>query len=137
LHKFKKRNRLVNRKATHVAQKIPNLLLPLIEKFLLLINEKKMDGPYSDSQIANMDEVPVFWDMIPDKTLEEKGQKQVTIIKTNKIKVRLTVALCCFADGKKLPPYIIFKEQTGKIPKKLIKERYNPKKIIISANKNG
>jgi len=68
--------------------------------------------------------------------LDFKGSKEVTIRTTNKYKVRATLVLCCFADGKKVPPMLIFKESNGQLPKKL-KDAYDKNRIIIKANQKG
>ena len=83
-----------------------------------------------------MDEVPLFFDLTPDHTLENKGAKEVAIRVTAKYKVRVTLVLCCLADGTKLPPMLIFKEGGGTLPKKLI-DAYDSRRIILRANKKG
>ena len=80
-----------------------------------------------------MDEVPVWLDLTPDHTLDIKGLKEVTLKCTTKYKVRATLVLAVFADGKKLPPMIVFKESSGNLPKK-IQGAYDSKRIIIKAN---
>jgi len=83
-----------------------------------------------------MDEVPVWLDFTPDHTLDIKGSKEVSLKCTTKYKVRATLVLAVFADGKKLPPMIVFKESSGNLPKK-IQGAYDSKRIIIKANKKG
>lgn len=83
-----------------------------------------------------MDEVPLLFDLTPDTTLEIKGSKEVAIRVTSKYKMRATLVLCCFADGTKMPPFIIFKEATGELPKKL-KDVYDPKKVVLKGNRKG
>ena len=83
-----------------------------------------------------MDEVPLFFDLTPDHTLESKGTKEVSIRVTAKYKVRVTLVLCCLADGSKLPPMLIFKENSGNLPKKF-KDAYDNKRIILKANRKG
>ena len=94
------------------------------------------DGPFNPTQIANLDEVPLFLDLTPDHTLEQKGAKEVTIRVTAKYKVRATLVLCCLADGTRLPPMLIFKESSGNLPQKL-QDAYDPTRIVIRANKKG
>ena len=66
---------------------------------------------YLLSNIANMDETPVWFDMAGDLMIEEIGAKTVHIRTTGNKNNRFTVVLICFADGQKLPPMIIFKGQ--------------------------
>lgn len=94
------------------------------------------DGPFSFSQVANMDEVPLVFDLTPDHTLEHKGAAEVGIRVSSKYKVRATLVLCCMADGFRFPPFLIFKEPKGNLPKKLV-DVYDPKKIVVKANTQG
>ena len=55
-----------------------------------------------------MDETPVFFDMVPGKSLVQKGQKSVTIRTSGSDKRPVTVVLTVAADGFILPPMIIF-----------------------------
>ena len=64
------------------------------------------------------------------------GAKEVSIRATNKCNVRATLVLCCFADGIKLPPMLIFKESSGKLSEKLI-NAYDSRTIVIKANAKG
>ena len=147
LYKLLKRLNIVRRKVTKISQKPASLLEEDIKKFVALIteyryviflifNSDRFDGPYRDSEIANMDEVPLLFDFTPDSTLEYRGSSEVGIRVTNKYKVRATLVLCCLANGFRFPPMLIFKESTGQLPKKL-KDAYDEKKIILKANKNG
>ncbi|CAG8706548.1 21812_t:CDS:2 [Gigaspora rosea] len=56
-----------------------------------------------------MDETPVWFDMAGGLTMNPKGAKTVHIRTTGNDKNRFTVVLTCLANGKKLPPVIIFK----------------------------
>ena len=51
-----------------------------------------------------MDKTPVFFDMMPEKSLLEKGQKSVTIQTPGSEKRHVTVVLTVAADGFTLPP---------------------------------
>jgi hypothetical protein len=88
-------------------------------------------------QIANMDEIPLCIDLTPDHTINFKGSKEVIVKYTSKHKARATLVLCYFADGKKLPLMVIFKEQSGNLPQKDQQDKYDSTKIIVKANKKG
>ena len=51
---------------------------------------------------------PKFFDMVPEKSLVQKGQKLVTIPTSCSEKRHVTVVLTVAADGFILPPMIIF-----------------------------
>ena len=53
-----------------------------------------------------MDETPKFFDMGPEKSLVQKGQKLVTIPTSCSEKRHVTVVLTVAADGFILPPMI-------------------------------
>lgn len=59
--------------------------------------------------IGNMDETPLYFDMVPRYTIEKKGAKEVRVKTTGAGKRRVTIVLACLASGKTLPPMIIFK----------------------------
>ncbi|RZJ99490.1 MAG: hypothetical protein EOO43_26260 [Flavobacterium sp.] len=96
----------------------------------------RFDGPYQDWQICNVDETPIWLDMTPDHTLDFKGSKEVSLKCTTKFKVRATLVLGVFANGAKLTPMLIFKEASGKLPKK-IEDAYDEKKIVLAGNRKG
>ena len=50
--------------------------------------------------------------MVPNTIISQKGEKNVVVLTQNQDKIRITCSLSIYADGDKLPPYIIFK---GKI----------------------
>ena len=60
-----------------------------------------------------MDETPVFFDMVPEKSLVQKGQKSVRIRTFGSEKKHATVVLTVAADGFILPPMIIFRGKTN------------------------
>lgn len=64
------------------------------------------------SQIGNADQTPHCFDMPRNTTVEEKGARSVLIRTSGAEKLRCTVMLAVTADGRKLPPYVIFKRKT-------------------------
>ena len=74
-------------------------------------------GKYPLSLIGNMNETPVFFDMVPEKSLVQKGQKSLTIRTSGSEKRRVTVVLTVAADGFMLPLMIIFRDKINQIIK--------------------
>lgn len=70
-------------------------------------------GTYPLGSIYNTDETGVYFDDAPGRIIAERGAKKSTKIKGKKQSYRATVLLTVAADGKKLPPLIIFKAQPG------------------------
>ncbi|GFT92182.1 pogo transposable element with KRAB domain [Trichonephila clavipes] len=67
---------------------------------------------YLLSHIGNMDETPVKFDMIGNKTIDMNGTKMIPIKTTGHEKSHFTVVLSCLADGTKLKTMVIFKRKT-------------------------
>ena len=59
-----------------------------------------------------MDETPMNFDKVGNKTVDSKGAKTVLIKTTGHEKSSFTVVLASTADGVKLRPMIIFKRKT-------------------------
>ena len=79
LRKFMHCHSIVLRAKTSVAQKLPKDLESKIEAFYKEVQELREDGHYSKEMIWNMDETPLYFDMIPSQTLEKKGAKEVQV----------------------------------------------------------
>lgn len=62
-----------------------------------------------------MDEVPMSFDMPPNRTIDDVGTKTISIKTTGNERSCFTVVLACSMSGDKLPPLVIFKRKT--IPK--------------------
>ena len=75
--------------------------------------------------------------MPPNRTNEIKGSKRVHIKTTKAEKRGFTVALCAAADGSKLPAFLIFKERTGEIPRRVCQHLQIPANVGVTATRNG
>jgi hypothetical protein len=74
---------------------------------------------YVLSQIANVDQTPLNFDMPHQTAITEKDDKSVIMRTTGCEKQRCAIMLAINADGRKFPPYVIFKRKTmpkGKFP---------------------
>ena len=109
LRKFMRRHSIVLRAKTSVAQKLPKDLEAKIETFYKDVQNLRENGKYSNELIGNMDETPLYFDMIPSRSLEKRGAKEVRVKSTGAQKRHITVVLACTGAGKMLPPMIIFK----------------------------
>ncbi|CAG8734339.1 2634_t:CDS:2, partial [Gigaspora rosea] len=76
------------------------------QRFVICLRQK---NNYPLEMIANMDKTPVWFDMASGLTVNLKGAKTVHIRTTGNDKNKFTIVLTCFANGRKLPPIIIFK----------------------------
>ena len=64
---------------------------------------------YTVAFVGNMDETPVYFDLVPSKFVDRIGVK-LCIVKTTGAENRyITVTLTVTANGEMLPPFIISK----------------------------
>jgi hypothetical protein len=59
-----------------------------------------------------VDQTPLYFDMPTNSIIERKGEKSVIIRTGGCEKQRCAVTLEITADGRELPPYVIFKRKT-------------------------
>ena len=82
---------------------------------------------------GNMDKTPVIFDMMPEKSLLEKGQKSVAIQTPGSEKRHVTVVLTVAADGSILPPMTWFRDKTNQT----IKDIEAPEGFVIVAQEKA
>ena len=129
--RFMNRNSLTLRQRTKIAQKLPAVLEDKVSSFhSFIINLRKKHG-YDLSQIGNMDETPMTFDLPGNQTVDTVGSKTIMIKTTGHEKTHFTVVLACMADGTKLKPVIIFKRKT------LPKGAKFPSGVIVQAHPKG
>jgi hypothetical protein len=126
---FLKRHGFALRHKTKIGQKLPAHLDDKLLEFQRFIIEKRKKFEYELFEIGNMDETPVFFDMVGNLTIEERDAKTVQIQTTGNEKNHFTCVLTVLADGIKLPSIVIFKGK--KIPKNL------PSEIIVLMHPKG
>lgn len=129
--RFMKRNGLSLRQRTKIAQKLPQDLEQKIILFQKYVIKKRKECNFELSQIGNMDETPMCFDLPGNRTVNLKGEKNVLIKTTGHEKTNFTVVLSCLADGSKLPPVIIFKRKT------LPKNASFPAGVLVRAHEKG
>ena len=61
--------------------------------------------------VGNMDETPLFFDVVPGRVLDKKGKRSVVVRTTGNQKRHLTVVLTILADRVVLPALAIGKKQ--------------------------
>ena len=127
---FMKKHDLSLRAKTSLAQRLPKDLEEKIESFHKFVVEKREEDEFDDNLIINMDETPVYFDLVPGKTVNEKGAKSVLIRRTGNEKRHFTVVLAVSANGHVLPPMIIFKG------KRALKFDF-PKDWIVTVQEKG
>jgi hypothetical protein len=127
-HLFMKRNDLSVRAVTSVGQQLPQNWEQKLTEFHNFYSRVKSGVDLS--QVGNMDEVPITFDMPETRTVDEKGKKSIILTTTGAEKCNFTVILCCTADGGKCHPMVIFKRKT--MPKITV-----PKGIVVTVSPKG
>ena len=118
-HNFRKRHNLSIRRSTHVGQPIPDTINDLIFIYLRKIIEMRNKYQINDLNcFINVDETPVYMEMIGPTTIAKKGLKSITINTNGSEKQRISAVFSIIGDGNKLPPLLIFKGKKGKTSEK-------------------
>ena len=77
-----KRHLLTFRAGTHIGQRLPDSYPEVMRKFIKYNEKLRDDKEFWFSQIANMDETPLFMNIASTKTIARIGSKEV-VIKTH------------------------------------------------------
>ena len=109
IQRFLNRFNLSLRTPTSVGQKDPDNAKELAFEFFHYFCQIRQKLPGYNIIYANLDEVPVWFDMPKTRTYDFCGNKTVKVSTTGNEKLRLTVVLCTLSNGKKVKPMIIFK----------------------------
>ena len=112
VRKFMQRNDLVLRVRTHISQNLPSDLESKIKGFRDEARDIHKNSDYPFEYICNMDETPVYLDLVPSKVVDKKGKKTIRVRTTSSEKNRVTATLCCTAAGNFLPAFVVFKGKT-------------------------
>ncbi|KAK8784512.1 hypothetical protein V5799_009125 [Amblyomma americanum] len=130
VRRFLKRKGLSFRRRTTLCQRLPPDYTDKVLSFQKYVIGLRREHKYIFSQIANANQIPVWFGCPESCTVELKGKKSVFVRTTGAERQRCTVMLCVTADGLKLPPYVILKRKT--IPKGVF-----PKGIVVRAQEKG
>jgi transposase-like protein len=107
---FNSRHRLTNRKITHVGQEDNRSPEEKMQTAIDHLNTTQMMTTNMTADlIFNMDEVPVYIDMLSSQTISFKGEKTTEANTTGHTKTRLTVVLLVSAAGEQLKTMVILR----------------------------
>ena len=114
VYNFLKRNNYSIRKASHIGQPLPSRSLELFLDIFREINRKRhklgiYDSKEDHDRIVNIDETPIYFEMMSDKTVNKKGAKVISVETKGNEKKLISCVLACSAGGTKLIPALIFK----------------------------
>jgi hypothetical protein len=107
---FNCRHRLTTRKITYVGQEDNRSPEVKIQTAIDHLNTTQMMTPNMTADlIFNMDEVPVYIDMLSSQTISFKGEKTTEANTTGHTRTRLTVVLLVSAAGEQLKTMVILR----------------------------
>ncbi|KAL0227419.1 hypothetical protein RCL1_003563 [Eukaryota sp. TZLM3-RCL] len=109
---FLRRHNLVLRQTNQQVIVAPAVLVQRVKDFYQYFWNTLGNGRFHSRNIINLDETAVFIDG-GNTTLEQKGTKKVSVIKSGFEKVRITALLAARADGSKMKPTVIIKRSSG------------------------
>ncbi|KAH7956384.1 hypothetical protein HPB52_008781 [Rhipicephalus sanguineus] len=100
-------------------------------------NSLRRRNGYTIYNMANMDQTMVRIDNPANRTNNVVGESTIGIANTGCARRGFMVCLAACATGHKLPAFIIFKEQSGKIPARAFASLHIPANVRHIATKNG
>ncbi|KAL8566227.1 hypothetical protein ACOMHN_063117 [Nucella lapillus] len=137
LSRWKQRHFVSCRQGTSSSQKVPADFEDQLLEFRRNVLRIRHRHGYPLSNIMNMDQTMVRFDMMPARTNKKKCAKQVRIKSTKAEKRGFTVALTAAADGTKLPAFVILRERNGNIPPRVFLQLRVTDNVCVCATANG
>ena len=117
---------IVIRSKTHQAQRHPKEMVDDVKHFVSHITPLLASPNRDQRYIINMDQTPVFFSMVPNKTLNIAGERSINVRTSIGSTMQLTCAVTASAAGDILRPFIVLRENateglrvSSKIPKSL------------------
>ncbi len=111
VRKFMKRNNLVLRCRTHISQNLPQDLEDKIKTFHAEVSAIFDNSDFPLQFICNMDETPVYLDLLPGKVVSKKGRKSIKIRTTASEKIELQLPYAVLLLARCCPHSLFSKEK--------------------------
>ena len=107
--KWKRHHAISMRSETTLAQCLPADMEDKVVEFHRFMLRARERCGYESSQIPNIDETPMRFELPATRTMEFTGNQTVPILSCGGDKQSFTVVFAAKADGEKFPPKVIFK----------------------------
>ena len=133
---WKRHFRVGMRSGTNASQKVPADFAEQFQDFHQSIIQARKVHKIDPSDIINMDQMMVRFDMPRSKTNNVR-RKDIRIKTTMAKKKGFTVALAATATGEKLPAVIFFKEKGGSLGVRVRRALDIPDNVRVRATTNG
>lgn len=120
--KWKRRHAISMRSKMTLAQRLPADMEDKVVEFHRFVLRARQRCGYKSSQILNMDETLMRFELPATRTLEFSGTRTVPILSRGGDKQSFTVVLAVKANGEKLPPKVIFqgvRQLRIKVPRRM------------------
>lgn len=78
IYRFMSRNNLSLRTPGHIGQLLPTDTKNVIINYIMELRKTIKEGGYDEGNIINMDETPLYLNMIPNKVISQKGEKMLS-----------------------------------------------------------
>jgi hypothetical protein len=133
IKKFLNRNGLSCRKITSVGQEDNRSQFEIRQTVLEYFSSlrEKISNLSPSDYVLNMDETPIYVDMMRNHTISFKGEKNTEVNSTGNQKTRLTVVLTISSAGEMLKAFVILRG-LKKVPKCEI-----PRNVVVGVSKSG
>ena len=128
--KFLRCHSLFLRMKTSVVQTLPTDLELQISNFHQMLHSIHSNNDIKLDLIGNMDETPAYFDIVPGRTIDIKGQKSVLIHTTGCEKRHFTVTLTITASVEMLQLFVIFKGKRKLKPT-------HPSGVVVAVQEKG
>lgn len=76
-----------------MSQKLPGDLEQKVTSFQKFVKDARIKDEFDSEYIINMDETPVFFDIVPNQTVDVQGKKAIIIRTSGSDKRHVTVML--------------------------------------------
>ena len=137
VQRWKRRLGISTLRSTSISQKVPGDFRDLLFNYRRAVLMLRRQHDYPLNCVMNIDQTMLRFDMLPQRTNDKKGCRQVRTKTTRAEKRGFTVTLFVAADGTKFPAMIVFKERNGQIPPRVYQQLQVPDNNRVHATRNG
>lgn len=133
---FMRRHNLSYRLPTHKALQNNKPVSTKCSEALVYFDDlNKAASKYTLDLIYNMDETPMYYDLLESRTIDFVGSNSVDVVHSGNEKKRFTLVVTISADGRLLPFYLILRGLKN-IPS-VFKTNPLPNNIVLTVSESG
>jgi transposase-like protein len=112
------------RRSSAVGQKLRENNREAYNKFFetLFSLRKNLGESKGYGNIFNMDEIPIYFNLVSKNEVVQIGERYVNTIKQYAEGIKISVMLCVSASGDKLPPLVLFRGKNNEYTENLLRK---------------